>query len=140
MIRLLLTLPWLMTAVTPVDHAPKTNLKIEISNIEQQKGSIFIAVFKPGDAFPEGKPVEAKKVNVTGATVTATIPLEPGQYAVALFHDVNSNNKMDKNMLGIPKEPYGFSMNFKPRMSKPKFSDCQITVGEAGKTIDIKLI
>lgn len=140
MIRLLLTLPWLMTAVAPVDHAPKTNLKIEISNIEEPKGSIFVAVFKPGEEFPEGKPLEAKKVSVTGSSATTTIPLEPGQYAVAIFHDVNSNNKMDKNMLGIPKEPYGFSTNFKPRMSKPKFSDCQITVSGTEKTIGIKLI
>ncbi len=79
-------------------------------------------------------------MTISGESATVTFPVEPGDYAVAIYHDVNGNGKMDKNMLGIPKEPYGFSTNFKPKISAPKFTDCQITVGETAKTISIKLI
>ena len=33
-----------------------------------------------------------------------------GDYGVAVFHDENSNGKMDKYVLGIPLEPYGFQI------------------------------
>ena len=36
-----------------------------------------------------------------------------GDYAVAIIQDLNENEKLDKNFLGIPKEPYGFSGKWK---------------------------
>ena len=66
--------------------------------------------------------------------------VEPGDYAIAVYHDQNGNGKMDKRMFGIPKEPYGFSNNIKPVMSAPKFSECRFTVGDSGKAISIKLL
>ena len=36
--------------------------------------------------------------------------LKQSNYAIAIFHDKNSNNKFDK-FLSIPNEKYGFSNN-----------------------------
>ena len=42
-------------------------------------------------------------INVDSQTVTWRINDVPhGDYGVAVFHDENSNGKMDKNVLGIP--------------------------------------
>ena len=48
-----------------------------------------------------------------------------GEYAVAVFHDKNSNEKMDVNFLGIPKEAYGCSNNAKGFMGPPKYEDAK---------------
>jgi len=37
----------------------------------------------------------------------------PGRYAVSVFHDENSNGKMDTNFIGIPREGVGASNNAK---------------------------
>ncbi|QJD81088.1 DUF2141 domain-containing protein [Spirosoma rhododendri] len=140
MIHLLLSFSWLFATTLPPVAAPKSSLKITVQNVQEQQGNLFVAIFKPGASFPQGKPFEGKKVGISGESTTITFPVEPGDYAVAIYHDVNGNGKMDKNMLGIPKEPYGFSTNFKPKMSAPKFTDCQVTVGETTKAISIKLI
>jgi uncharacterized protein (DUF2141 family) len=127
---------------TPDHSAPasKTNLRVDIQNIRVVKGTIYIALFSPGKDFPEGKPVEGKKLYVGSRSIHTTFSVEPGNYAIALYHDENDNGKMDTRMFGIPKEPYGFSNNFKPVMSTPKFTDCQFSVGDGGKAISIKLI
>lgn len=65
--------------------------------------------------------------------------VEPGTYAVSMYHDLNSNEKLDKNLVGYPKEPFGFSNNFRPVFSGPKFKDCAFTHSERGTTISIKL-
>jgi uncharacterized protein (DUF2141 family) len=50
--------------------------------------------------------------------------LKPGKYAFKYFHDENNNNKkMDTNVIGIPKEGYGFSNNAKGRFGPPDFKD-----------------
>ena len=122
-----------------VTSAPKARLLVEVHNVRSQKGVVYIALFKSGKEFPEGKPTEGKKVDVKGNSVKATFSVEPGNYAIAVFHDENNNGEMDKKIFGIPKEPYGLSNNFRPKMSAPKFSDCQFSVGESEKTVSIDL-
>jgi uncharacterized protein (DUF2141 family) len=45
-----------------------------------------------------------------------------------VFHDVNNNDKMDKNFFGVPKEGYGSSKNKLPFASAPVFKDNQFSV------------
>ena len=48
-------------------------------------------------------------------------------YAIAVFHDLNSNGVLDKNPLGIPLEPYGFSRNARNTFSAPSFGQASFT-------------
>ena len=47
--------------------------------------------------------------------------LDPGRYAIILFHDENGNGKLDKNALGVPTEPYGFSNNVPGFLGPPAY-------------------
>lgn len=51
--------------------------------------------------------------------------LPEGTYAVSCFHDVNNNGVLDKNMLGIPTEPYGFSMGARPKFRAPSWEEAK---------------
>jgi uncharacterized protein (DUF2141 family) len=44
---------------------------------------------------------------------------EPGTYTLAVYLDVNKNNKLDKGILGQPLEPYAFSNNARSAFSAP---------------------
>lgn len=81
-------------------------------------------------------------VAVTGKDVERTVMnLPPGRYALALYHDMNDNWKLDKNFVGYPKEPYGFSNNYRPVFSGPDFEDCVFEVKESGNAYPkIKLL
>ncbi len=68
---------------------------------------------------------------------SAAYAVPKGEYALAAFHDVNANKKLDGGMFGIPKEPYAFSGNKKglfglpPKYKKVKFrlnGDEQLTI------------
>lgn len=122
-----------------VPTAPKVNLRVEVQNIQSKQGAVFVALFKPGKDFPEGTPFDGKKSAIDGKSALVTFSVEPGNYAIAVYHDENNNGKMDKRVFGIPKEPYGFSNDFRPTVSAPKFGDCQFTVGHVDKKISIQL-
>jgi uncharacterized protein (DUF2141 family) len=47
--------------------------------------------------------------------------LNAGKYAFKYFHDENKNKKLDTNLIGIPKEGYGFSNNAKGKFGPPSF-------------------
>ncbi|PWJ60278.1 uncharacterized protein (DUF2141 family) [Dyadobacter jejuensis] len=115
-------------------------LKVNITEIQKQEGKVWLAVYRPEDRFGEDEPKIYKIIPVKGRSqVEAVFSLNPGRYAVAVYHDQNDNAVLDKNFLGIPKEPYGFSNNFRPRLAPPKFSDCAFTLPASGKEIIVRL-
>ena len=140
MLFLQLALYCLSLRSMPVQTANKINLTVDIQNIKALTGQINVAVFRPCDKFPSCQPVEGKRIDARNGRLQIAFEVEPGDYAVAVYHDVNNNGKLDKKMFGIPKEPYGFSNNYRPIVSGPNFDDCRITIGSAAKTIAIKLI
>ena len=81
-----------------------------------------------------------KHVKPGGQTqVTYTLPLAPGEWAIALTQDLNENDLVDRNMLGIPTEPYGFSNNVRPHFRAPTFDDCRFPVGGRALTVTISM-
>jgi uncharacterized protein (DUF2141 family) len=66
--------------------------------------------------------------------------LEPGRYAAVVFHDKNGNGKLDKNFLGVPVEPYGFSNDAEGFLSAPSFEAAAVTLGDVDRAIRITLI
>ena len=71
--------------------------------------------------------------------IALSIDLPRGEWAVSLTQDMNNNNKIDKNFLGIPTEPYAFSNNVRPTVAAPDFNECKFLVDGPGKVISIML-
>lgn len=138
MITILLNL-LLLTGAT--ENVAPVTLHVEITNVKTAKGKLMIALYKPDDKFGEGRPEISEIIEVKSVGNKKTsFALEPGKYALALYHDLNSNGELDKNFVGIPKEPYGFSKDFRPKFSAPSFQDCAFEVtGESEQKIAVKL-
>ncbi len=62
----------------------------------------------------------------------------PGRYAISMYQDLNNNRQLDSNMLGIPKEPFGFSNNHPVRFGPPSFESASFVV-TTDVRIDIEL-
>jgi uncharacterized protein (DUF2141 family) len=131
----------LLLMMRSVGSMPPVMLKVEITNVKAAKGKLMIGIYKPEDKFGEGKPAVSEMITVKSAGSTSvSFELEPGKYALAVFHDLNSNGELDKNFVGIPKEPYGFSKDFRPKFSAPSFEDCVFEVtGENAQQLAVKL-
>ena len=117
------------------------DLSITIDNIEHIGGSIEIGLFNNGEKFlEEGEAYRSISVNVQKSSEKVIIKnLPKGTYAISLYHDKNSNGKCDRNFFGIPKEPYAFSNNFRPKLSAPTFKDCEFTL-TSDHTLKIDLL
>jgi uncharacterized protein (DUF2141 family) len=127
--KLLLILPIVAVALLAFTQASITELTIEVDSIKNTSGkSIIVGVFDKSTFPAMGKAKYKKSIAANGNKVIITFDLPKGDYAVAVYQDINSNKILDKNLFGIPKEPYGFSKNFKPRMSPPDFTDCSFTI------------
>lgn len=117
-------LAWL--SLTPPQPQQFT-LTVTVTDIETQEGILRVGLFDQGERFMErNQAFRSVEVPVNNSSETVTFEnLPQGNYAISLYHDANNNGTCDRNMFGIPKEPYAFSNNFRPRFSAPDFEDCQ---------------
>ena len=116
------------------------NLTVKITNFDKLKGNIIVSIYDKTSNFPYEGAFKFLSSDVKKNSETVVFKnLKAGEYAIATYHDRNSDGECNRNLLGIPKEGYGFSKNFKPVLSAPSFNDCKVSLNK-NKTITINLI
>lgn len=124
--------------------ASEVGVAIKIQNIESVKGCLRLAVFDSAADFEaEQDAVFDRVINLSSkadidlrATLTGNV-----RHAVAVYHDENNNGKLDRTVVGIPKEPYAFSNNPAAKWQAPTFSEIAFLPAEASDTpLRLKLL
>jgi uncharacterized protein (DUF2141 family) len=125
-------MPILLAVAWPSAQAAAAgaNLTIHVTNVLAAGGVIRLGLYSEA-LYPDddAKPIASADVPaLAGETVITLHGIAPGIYAIETFQDVNANNRMDTSWLGLPQEPFGFSQDAKPFLSKPAFDDVKFTV------------
>jgi uncharacterized protein (DUF2141 family) len=115
-------------------------LTVEVEGVRSSSGNINIAVYNKEDGFLKFESVFLSDSTHAhaGKTEVQISNLPNGEYALAVFHDENGNNKLDTNWLGIPKEPIGFSQARMKTFGPPSFKECAFHIS-SDKAIKIDL-
>lgn len=86
------------------------------------QGTVAIAFFDSENAFGDFRdPVRVERFALDGRESYRVSDLPEGNYAMMIYYDENGNDQMDKNFIGIPKEPLGFSNAYQPK-GPPSYS------------------
>lgn len=121
-------------------YAQNGTLKLKVIGIKSTNGSIAVALYNTPETFLKEAFTYVHQ-DIEDNTVSVIIKDIPaGVYAVSLFHDENNNKKLDKNMVGIPNEPYGFGNNARGRFGPPGFSESSVNINANGITEMVILI
>jgi len=131
-------------AETACAAAPEAgaNLTIRVENVLPSGGVLRLGLYDAA-RYPDdnSKPVAFADVPaIAGETVVTLHAIPPGTYAIQTFQDVNSDDKMNTSWLGLPQEPFGFSQDATPFLSKPSFDQVKFTlaVGENSQVIHLQ--
>lgn len=119
-----------------------TVLRIKVKPIVYAKGEIHVGLFRDATSFPRKELAFAgKEIGVLqiGEVDIEMGGLTPGRYALAVFHDLNGNGKLDTNLLGVPTEPYGFSNINSAKWGSPDFAEAAFNLPAEGKSIEVRL-
>ena len=140
-ILLLVTLFLIISVSNNLLAQNTANLKIIVKNIDEAKGNLIIKIWSDGVYMNNEKPYKTENIKIKSANIlVVTIKnLKTGEYGISLFQDLNNNNLLDKNYIGKPKEPYGFSNNAKPNFGPPIYDKVKFNFS-GSKTITISLL
>jgi uncharacterized protein (DUF2141 family) len=122
-------------------EAETATVVVHVQQVSPKGGTLRLGLYDEAHYAADDAPaVVAADVPATMGETTVTLTnVAPGTYAIETFQDVNSNGKMDTSWLGIPLEPYGFSRDAKPRLSKPSFDRVRFDVAAGVNTVTLHL-
>ncbi len=126
----MILLQLLFAILLPSSHDHVT-LTITVENLPSTEGYVHIGLYDDDTYWLEAAPFGGK-VEVAGdnsATLTIN-DLHPGTYAISFYHDENNSGEMDYNMIGFPKEAFGFSAGAKAVLKAPYFADATFELTE----------
>jgi uncharacterized protein (DUF2141 family) len=120
-----------------VSSAHAATLTIRAQGVQPNQGMVYAGICDT--SFDEATCPYKDRGRATAGTVELRIRnVKPGSYAIAVFHDVNGNGKLDRSFIGLPSEPYGFS-NDVGRRGPPNFDAARIVVTEPATTVVIPI-
>lgn len=105
-------------------------IKVDIVGLKNNKGQVLIGLYNSENQFLK-KVYKGNVALIKNKKATATFEnLPAGEYAISIFHDENSNGKLDTNFMGIPKEAYAASNDAKGFMGPPKYKDAKFQANQ----------
>ena len=87
----------------------------------------------------EGRIKRARVAAQDGSqTVCINVP-GAGTYAVASYHDIDADRKLDRKWNFLPKEPFALSNDPKLKLRKPRHREAAFTAGDLGQDVTVNL-
>jgi uncharacterized protein (DUF2141 family) len=114
-------------------------IKIVVDNLRSNEGHVLISLFKSNEGYPDAPDKAVRKGKLIIKDNRAWIKftgLPAGNYAAAILHDENDDQKMNTNFFGLPKEGYGFSNNVMGSFGPPSFEKASFSYS-TNKTTEI---
>lgn len=142
--RILASLSIFIISFQSAQAAEQATLKIHVEGLDNDKGVVRMALFNSEASYSKDKGgveafTKAKSAIQNGEAEHDFTELPYGDYAVKLFHDVDDSGKIKTNMLGMPKEQFGFSNNAKASFGPPDFQKVKFTLNSAVQSMTIKM-
>ncbi len=138
--KILITVGCWLLAVGLLAQAPG-QLTVTINNIKLVEGELYIAIYDSEDTFMDIDRTAFREIipvsTETESVIFANVP--DGEYAIAVFQDLNGNGELDTKGMGLPKEPFGFSNDARGKYGPPKYKKAKISLS-GNMEISIKLV
>lgn len=120
--------------------APPASLEVDVIGLRDTRGAIHACLTRAPSHFPDCKsdPAALTQTVTASARKLTFRGVQPGRYAVAIFHDANANRRLD-TFLGIPREGIGFSRNPTIRFGAPRFDKVSIELAPGFARTSVRL-
>ena len=115
------------------------NVSVTVEGVRNTRGHILVALCTRADFLRPHCSWKARVPARKGSVVAVVMNVPPGVYAAQAFHDEDDNGRLDRTLLGLPKEAMGFSNNAPMHMGPPSFDAASFKVGSEDRAIDFSL-
>ena len=114
------------SALFPLSASAHT-VTVEVGSPGWGEGDVICVMFEDPEAFPEPEGATASAVaSEEGECRFLDVP--NGVYVAAAFQDQDYSGLLERNFIGMPKEPWGVSNNVRFLFRAPRFEEAAFPV------------
>ena len=119
--------------------ASAATVVVTVTGVRNDHGKVLVAVCSAATFLRPHCPWRGHAAAQRGQVQISIENVPPGTYAAQAFHDENDNGKLDRTLLGLPKEAMGFSNDAPMRLGPPRFDAAAFVVAAQGTAIRFAL-
>jgi uncharacterized protein (DUF2141 family) len=140
-----LALAFATTLVSPVaiSVAETANrIKVQVVGLHTADGDVKCALFNSAEGFPmdSSKALKTTSGRIQDGAAECDFDQVPaGEYGISVYHDENSNGKLDRNFVGIPKEGVGASNDAASTFGPPPFDRARFSYSGGIQSLTIHI-
>ena len=113
---------WTLALLPTAAFAQSLSFRIDLPAEYEGEGALRVALFTSQATFDAGDPAYGQQIPAApGSNFVHFDGVPAGTYGASVFLDRNSNETLDFNLLGMPTEPFGFSLDPNIWFSAPTF-------------------
>ncbi len=105
----------LLAGILLLTAARAAEIQVRLQNPPDTGSVVFVLDDSPNTFGDLRNPVMTVTESMDGRAVYSITNVPPGEYALLVYYDENGNARIDKNFIGIPREPLGFSNEYNPK-------------------------
>ena len=124
-------------AAASAASAEPVPLTVVVDGVEARGGALYVSVQTEADYMKptgtEGSVIEGPRPG----THALDYEVEPGVYAVTVWHDDDANGRFDAGPSGMPLD--GWALSGTVTGGAPTFEDAKVTVGEDGASTTVRM-
>ncbi len=115
------------------------SLTVVVEGVQNSEGHIRVDVCTSDQFLGDHCVASGDAPATKGTTLVTVADVGPGVYAVQAFHDRNDNHRVDRGLLGVPKEDVGFSGAPKIGLHGPAFLAASFTRSLEPQVVTVRL-
>jgi len=116
-------------------------LVVRTTGFKERKGTLALALCRSSEEWNGQKDCfKTARIGVTASTVEYVFnDLPEGEYAIKAFQDENGNRTLDKDLMGVPVERYGFSNNARGLFDPPSYKKAAFIFTCPSMAVEIRM-
>ena len=115
------------------------DVTLTLEGVQASPGALYVSLQTQADFMqPRGSYGEIIKAPEAGTRIITMKDVKPGEYAISVWHDIDSDNKFTAAANGKPLD--GWTMvNAEALRGTPKFDEVKLVVPADGKALTLKM-
>lgn len=120
-----------------------TSVVATVSGMRSDTGKVVAFMFLGSKGFPAKRKRAAHIVRARIKDGRARLDfdgLQPGEYAISMFHDEDGDDRLDLNFIGLPKEGLAISNGEKAGIAYPRYSVARFDVAPGQTRLSVTML
>jgi uncharacterized protein (DUF2141 family) len=110
------------------DQPAQSTIVLNVA-VDSGKGRVLCGLYERSGWLK--RPLKGSVATIRGRVAACRFgELKPGTYAAGAFQDENSNGRLDRNFMGLPKEPWCVSRGPRGTVGPPSFGAASFSLSQ----------